>query len=145
MGLGLSVSVAASDTETLDLGKLRSEQAEIASAASAGTGIYEGMSKSRREELLERQQRIMEATEGKQSFDELDATQREAVSDDVAWIDRTIRDAQDNRMVCERRKTIGSNRKERVCMTVAQQREMRERARAQFERNGVCADCGGDG
>jgi hypothetical protein len=47
-------------------------------------------------------------------------------------------------MVCERRKTIGSNRKERVCMTAAQMRAQREATRDNIDRRGVCEDCGGD-
>ena len=40
----------------------------------------------------------------------------------------------DERMVCERRKVLGSNRPERVCKTVAQRREEKERARADMDR-----------
>ncbi|MBB1061771.1 hypothetical protein [Marilutibacter spongiae] len=145
LALGLSVTSLAADTAAIDLAALRSEQARIQAGATAGTGVYEDMSKARRQEVLERQARISAAIEGKQSMDELDAAQRDAVADDVAWMERTLRDAEDNRQVCERRKKLGSNRFERVCMTVAQQREMREQARAQLQRSGVCEDCGGGG
>lgn len=39
----------------------------------------------------------------------------------------------DSRMVCRRERTTGSNRMQRVCMTVAQQREATERGRNALE------------
>jgi len=45
-----------------------------------------------------------------------------------------------NRMVCERKKTLGSNKIERVCMTAAQKEAAREAARDAMLRGSRCAD-----
>ena len=45
----------------------------------------------------------------------------------------------DDEMVCEAKKKLGSNRIERVCMTVAQRRAAKERAEADLQRLGRCS------
>lgn len=44
-----------------------------------------------------------------------------------------------DRMVCERKKRIGSNRIERICMTESQRQAARERARNDLQRLGACS------
>lgn len=53
--------------------------------------------------------------------------------------------ADDERMVCTLEKTLGSNRKQRVCRSLEQVRRDREAAREQMGRPGVCSTCGGGG
>lgn len=45
----------------------------------------------------------------------------------------------EDRMVCERKKRIGSNRIERICMTESQRQAARERARDDLQRTGACS------
>lgn len=45
----------------------------------------------------------------------------------------------DDELVCSREKKLGSNRMERVCRTVKQLREERERAQADLHRAGRCS------
>ena len=45
----------------------------------------------------------------------------------------------EDRMICERKKRIGSNRIERVCMTASQRQAARDRARNDLQRLGACS------
>lgn len=132
--LAMASPAWAGETESLNLDEVRSQQADIRAGVNAATGIYEDMSEANRRQLLERQDRVLRAIDGKTRGAELTEDAQIAVFNDLEWIEAAINRAEDERMVCERRKQLGSNRKERVCMTVAQQREMRERARAEMMR-----------
>jgi hypothetical protein len=48
------------------------------------------------------------------------------------------------RMVCRAERTIGSNRVQRVCRSVAQIEREREAARSQLGKAQICSDCGGE-
>lgn len=49
----------------------------------------------------------------------------------------------EDRMVCERKKRIGSNRIERICMTESQREAARERARNDLQRLGASGSASG--
>lgn len=48
-----------------------------------------------------------------------------------------INKSSDERMVCKMSKKVGSNMKERVCLTAAQMRAQEEAARSQIDRHGI--------
>lgn len=50
----------------------------------------------------------------------------------------------EERMVCRAERTIGSNRVQRVCRSVAQIERDREAARTQMSKSQICSTCGGD-
>lgn len=50
----------------------------------------------------------------------------------------------EERMVCKAERTIGSNRVQRVCRSVAQIEREREAARSQMGKAQVCSTCGGE-
>ena len=79
----------------------------------------------------------MAAIDGKQAPDDLEQAQREEVFSDMQWIDAAIARAENERLVCEYTRTIGSNRKQRVCRTVEQIRTEQERAREQLNSSDV--------
>ncbi len=119
----------AADTPSLNLDDVRAQQAEIRAGVQAGRGIYEGLPATKRGELVSRQERMLALIEGKQTADDLTEKQKIELFNTLEWIEATVNRAEDERMVCEVRTTIGSNRKERVCMTVAAMRRMREEGR----------------
>ena len=121
--------------------QIRARQAQISAGLQAGNSPYAELSAGSREELAERQARLLALLEGKQRIDELDGDAQAQVEADVEWIENALTRAEDERMVCERRRILGSNRKERVCKTVAQLREEREAARSVMESRGTCIDC----
>ena len=144
LALLLAIPAIAS-AEALQLDAIRAEQATIRAGVEAhSSGRYKELTEATRTELLARQASMLELIDGKQSGDQLTEAQRTEVTTTLAWIDAKLKEADDERMVCERRKTIGSNRRERVCMTAAQMRAQREATRDNMERRGICEDCSGN-
>lgn len=117
-----------------------SQQQQIRADVQAGKGRYKDMPAGTRNELLLRQAAVLRAVEGKQSTSELAEGDKIRVFNDLEWIEATINQAEDERMVCEMEKTTGSNRKTRVCKTVAQKRKEAEAARNIMSRGTRCAD-----
>lgn len=132
-------AVAGSTGPSVDT--VRTEQAEIREAVTANRPPYDKLSSDKRDELLQRQARMLRLLDGKQSLDQLNEGHRTDVINTLAWIESVGSEREDARLVCERRKILGSNRRERVCKTEAQWREEREAARNQLDGRGVCLDC----
>ena len=129
---------AAASAEALKLDAIRAQQAKIRAGVEANAAApYKELTAAMRTELLTRQGKMLEVINGKQSETELTDEQRAEVTATLAWIDAKLKEAEDDRMVCERRQTIGSNRKERVCMTAGQMRAQREAARQQVDPAGI--------
>lgn len=136
-------SVASADA--LELDAIRAKQATIRAGLEAGSSSpYQDLSPAARAELLSRQTTLLDVINGKQSDSELTDEQRADVAATLAWIDTKLKEAEAERMVCEYRKTIGSNRKQRVCMTAAQMEAQRAASRERMDRRGICDDCSGD-
>lgn len=127
--LASPAAFAADDGNKLPLDPVRSQQAEIRAGVQAGTGIYKNLSMRDRSELLERQEKMLRMIEGKKISGELSEAEKVELFNTLEWIEATANREDDERMVCERRKVLGSNRTQRFCMTVAQRREAQERAR----------------
>jgi hypothetical protein len=124
--------------EALKLESIRAKQAAIRAGVEAHRDApYKELTAAARAELLDRQAKMLALIDGKQSDSELTEEQRAEVSATLVWIDAKLKEAEDDRMVCERRPVLGSNRKERVCMTAGQMRAQREAAREQMERQGI--------
>lgn len=137
------VAWAANENNALQFDDIRSQQAEIQAGVVARTGRYKDMDNKTRDELLRRQLMVLSAIEGKEIPADLNAEQRTQVFNDLEWIEAAINRTEDERLVCEYRKTIGSTRKQRVCRTAAQMREDRERAREELDRSDVQMRRGG--
>ena len=119
------------------------QQREIREAVEAGTGPYKDLTSSQRSELLTKQERMLHTIDGKKSTDELNEQQKTEVFNTLESIEAVVNNtADDERMVCERRPILGSNRKERVCKPpVAVEGQEREAARGVMDSGSICADC----
>jgi len=120
--------------KVLQFDDIRTQQAEIREGVTAHSGRYKNLSQSTRTELLVRQAEVLALIKGKQIPDDLSQEQRTEVFNHLEWIEAAINDSQDERLICEQRKTIGSNRRQRVCRTAAQIREDHDRARQELDR-----------
>jgi hypothetical protein len=130
----LAASAMASANEGgLKFDDVRSQQSEIRAGIVAKSGRYRDLPESTRVELLTRQTRVLSAIDGKQNPDELTQVQRTEVFNDLEWIEAAVNRTEDDRLVCEYTKTIGSNRRTRVCRTEEQIREARERAKEELD------------
>jgi hypothetical protein len=129
----LPAAAFATDNKTLKFDDIRSQQAEIRAGVEAKTGLYKDMEYQTRSELMRRQSEVLAIIEGKQVPDDLNADQRTRVFNDLEWIEAAINRTEDERLICEYKRTIGSNRKQRVCRTAAQIREDQERSKAELD------------
>lgn len=132
-----SLSFASVDRGVLQFESIRSQQSEIRAAVQAANGRYKDMPTHTRGELLAKQRQLFHLMEGKQSTQDLNEDQKTEVFNALEWIEAAINSADDERMVCERRQVLGSNRKERVCRTAAQIRAERESARERLQNGEV--------
>ena len=144
LGLVVAVTTASAtppatplQTDTIRTDTIRSQQAQIKAGVVARTGAYKDLPASTREQLLAQQAIVLGLIEGKQTTGDLDASQKSELFAALDAIDTMVNKASDERMVCQLRKTLGSNRNERVCRTAGQIREEREAVRNQLDRTGM--------
>ena len=134
--LAMPLSGAASaPVANFNLDAIRTQQAEIRTGVQAGSGHFKDMPQATRQELLSKQAEVLATIDGKTSAEQLNADEQSRVFNALEWIEAAINKADDERMVCELRSTLGSNRRTRVCMTAGQMREARERSRQEIETN----------
>ncbi|GAB3100255.1 hypothetical protein [Lysobacter terrae] len=129
-----SLAAAAANDGGVLFDDIRNQQAEIRAGVVAKSGRYRDMPETTRNELLLRQTRMLSTIDGKKVPTDLDQEQRTRVFNDLEWIEAAINRTQDERLVCEYTRTIGSNRKQRVCRTAEQIRLEHERSRDELDR-----------
>jgi hypothetical protein len=122
---------------SMDLETIRTQQREIRKGATAREGIYARMATDKRDELIVRQDRLFKLLEGKKTSDELGESERLEAFNELEWIEATINQEPDERMVCRREKKLGSNRISQVCRTAAEEAQQREEARKRLLDNDV--------
>ena len=124
-----------------DARAIRKQQEQIRSEAEARSGRYKDLSEARRIELLQRQAVVMRLTEGVTQTTELKEEQQIELFNALESIEAIVNAAEDERMVCERHRPIGSNRPQTICKTVAERRAEREAVRGQVgKRNLECSN-----
>lgn len=129
LALAAPAAYASVDSRVLMLDDIRAQQTQIRGDVESGNGRYKDLSPSQRDELLSKQARMLQTIEGKRSTAELNEQQRTEVFNTLEYIEAVVNNADDERMVCERRAVLGSTRKERVCKPASQWRQEREAAR----------------
>lgn len=122
------------DRRPLALSAIAEQQNQIRAEVVAGEGRYRDMSPAKREALLARQSRLLAMISGRTSTDDLSERQRIEAFNTLEWIQATINNEDDERLICRREKTIGSNRTTRVCRTAADERRYLEEARERMQR-----------
>lgn len=142
--LGVGLAHANQPSEILaetDAAKILAQQTEIQQEVRAGRRGYRDMADNERERLLQIQHRVITALDGRTSTTELSPADRVALFNDLEEISALVNRAEDERMVCERTRPIGSNRPVSVCKTVAERRLEREQSLRGREGVRDCANC----
>jgi len=139
LALALATSAHAGPQQPLDLKAVATQQQQIRADILASGGKYRGLSTAKQEEVLDRSGKLLRMIEGKQSPEDLTEAERMQAFNTLEWIEATLNKEDGERMVCNYHKTIGSNRKTRVCKTAAQIERDREEARQQLSKPGICA------
>ena len=133
LALLLPMLAIAGNEKSLDLNKVIVQQKQIRSDLMASKD-YRGLNEAQRTELLSRQDSLLRMLEGKETSADLTQEQQIRAFNDLEWIEAALNNAEGDRMVCRRERTLGSNRITRVCRTAAQMELEREQARDAADR-----------
>lgn len=125
----VSAPVAFAETKPLKINAVLADQAQLRTELENATGRAAKVSPEKRADLLVRQQELTDLLQGKKSAKELTPQQQAFARETLALIEAAVEDDDDERVICRREKTLGSNMVERTCRTVAQMKLDQERAR----------------
>ncbi|HEY0504177.1 MAG TPA: hypothetical protein VGD42_11860 [Lysobacter sp.] len=89
-------------------------------------GPYKDLPAADREALLKEQDKVFQLLDRRDAVTDLPEPERIVVFNALESIEGIVNRAQDERMVCERVRRVGSNRSETVCMTAGERRARRE-------------------
>lgn len=140
LALTMTTLAAASDHPNLDAGTIRAQQQQIRSDAQARTGRYAKLSSKQQRELTQQQDRVMQllGSDVKKTT-ELSELDQVALFNSLEAIEAIVNNAEDERLVCERHKPVGTNRPRTICRTAAQRAAAREASQDRvIERTQTC-------
>ena len=127
------------DTSKLTVQDIVKQQNQLRAQAMAGKGPFKGMAKRERDEMVTHQDRVLTMIGDRKDLDGMSTDQRTELYNELQWIDATLAKAQDERMICEQTRSVGSNRVQSVCMTAAQRERLRQRAQSEMQKPMNCA------
>lgn len=125
-------AVAAPPRAPFDAQAVLAQQKQIRAQIDANQGDYGKLNPATRKEVIERQDKLTKLLADR-TYEQLSEAEQDEARMDMAWIEFAGK-TDDDRLVCERVRSIGSNRIERVCKTVAQRREERELGKQNADR-----------
>lgn len=137
-----AVASASGEPKPFDTASVLEQQKQIRSDVDAGRGDYAKLDPAKREELRTRQDRLGQLLQGR-SYEQLSPAERDQAHQDLAWIGQaggsaTASADPEEKVVCQRVRSIGSNRIEKVCKSVSQRREeQKNRVDPNFDRPGI--------
>jgi hypothetical protein len=138
LSLCLPATLLANTRTAGSLPEIHAQQTQLRQEALAGQGRFKDLSVAERQALAVQQDRFLALTKGRQSLDELAMDDRMAAINALEAINAGITRAEDERLVCERIKQVGSNRPTRVCRTVAELRQAQQAAEKLMEERPAC-------
>jgi peptidoglycan hydrolase CwlO-like protein len=133
-----SASFASIVESNKDISSIIERQREIAEQVQRSP---KRMTEQQRRLVSEEQAKIYAIVEGKTSFEELNQEQKVRLVNAIEKIDAIVEGtaaAEDNRMVCRRERTIGSNRSATRCVAKKQREEESKNARNVMEQGEAC-------
>lgn len=140
-----TVSAAAAETSEPTVRQIVDQQTDLRNQALAKKGAFKDLTDSEREELIKKQNHILQLLDGRDDVQQLRVEEKIELFNDLEWVSATVRKAEEDRQICERSRTVGSNRYQTVCMTARQYREHKERARQSLRTTVKCnGGCGSD-
>ncbi len=133
-----SSSAFAADVVSIDStpAQIRTAQGELRQAIERKSSNYSHFTDDERKAIFARQDEALSLIDGKQDIAELGPDGRIALANALEAVKASLARAEDNRMICERIKPLGSNRPQNKCISVGQRRRMREEA----QRGGLRTD-----
>lgn len=141
-----AIAFAAPPATPFDAQAVLEQQKTIRADIDAGKGAYGKLNPATRQEVRERQDKLSKLLENRR-YEDLSQAEQDQARVDMAWIEYAGK-TDDDRLVCERVRTVGSNRVERICKTVAQRREEKKSNKDNADRalqNRNLSPCGPEG
>lgn len=134
LGLAMVATTALANDipKNLDAQAILAQQQQIRAEVEKRGGRFKDMDAAKREELFARQGKVASLLADKKATTDLPEQDQIVVFNELEAIEGIVNNAEDERMVCERVKPVGSNRPKTVCMTVAERRAEREVADKQM-------------
>lgn len=144
--LALPLSVQANDVHPrLDAKAIIAQQEQIRAEVEARKGRYKDLAADSRTTLLNKQSQVIAMLSGKTTTTELSEADQIVVFNALETIEGIVNKAEDERLVCERVRQVGSNRSQTVCITAAERRAKQEAAaKGLGDRNAGCLKAGAD-
>lgn len=116
--------------------QIRTAQGDLRQAIERKSGNYSHFTDDERKAIFAKQDEVLSLIDGKQDIAELGPDGKIALANALEAVKASLARAEDNRMICERIKPIGSNRPQNKCLSVGTRRRMREEA----QRGGLRTD-----
>ena len=129
----LSSSAFAADAIVIDStpAQIRTAQAEQRKAIETKATNYKHFTDAERKAIFAKQDEVTALLDGKTTIEELGPDGKIALANALESVKALVARAEDNRLICERIKPVGSNRPENKCISVGDRRRQREAAQRQ--------------
>jgi hypothetical protein len=121
------IASASGIEDSPDISVIRDQGKELQSEVRERAGAFKDMDETDRVALIDHQDRLLYLLEGKQNREEMSQEEKSELTTLLTHINREVAEARDNRKVCIRVRTIGSNRAQPVCQSAKSAREMQDR------------------
>ena len=118
--------------------EILAQQRKLRADVIAAKGAFKDLSQAERDNLVVVQDRVIALLEANGSINDLNADQRLALFNDLEHVIAAVKNAEDNRKVCERTRSVGSNRYQVVCMTALEYQRYQDRTRNSLRRGQMC-------
>jgi hypothetical protein len=136
----VSQAAARSSDAQPTLRPIMEQQTRLRGEVAAKKGAFKDFTETERSALIQIQTRILSMLEGRDAIEQLRAEEKVELFNHLEQVSATVRQAEDDRQICERSRPVGSNRFQVVCMTAKQYREHKERAQQSLR---TALKCGG--
>ncbi len=111
--------------------EIRAAQADLRKAIERKSGSYSHFTDAERKAIFAKQDELTVLVDGKNTIDELGPDGKIEVANALEAVNALVNRAEDNRLICERVKPLGSNRPQNKCMSVGERRRLRDDAQRQ--------------
>lgn len=136
----LCMPAVAGEAIGTDSHAILAQQQAIRAQATARKERYRDLEDSRLEELFAHQDTVVRLLAGTARTTELPERDQIAVFNALEAIEAILNRAEDERLVCERYKPVGSNRTQTMCKSVAQRRDEQDGVEGARRRDQRCVD-----
>ncbi len=123
LACALPLAVSAGQGRQASLAEIRTQQIEIRERVQNGDDQFANLSRRERNELVQSQDRLLALFAGKNELEELDDRQKDELVEVLGSIGTLVAKANESKKLCHWEATLGSNRKQRVCVDAAEARE----------------------